>query len=189
MPQPNRSRTPVLATALTGLALLTVQTTAGAAAPTAPLPAERVKVLQAVVDCRKLTADAERLACFDRATAVLDEAEKPGEVVVVDQARVREVKRQAFGLTLPSLSLFGSGAAATRDEPIRQVDLVLASVRELAPGRYVFTTVEGATWLQLDGDMPVAPRKGDALVVTPGMLGSFFCKVNHRSAVRCKREN
>ena len=189
MPKPSRPSTPFLRALLAGLALVTLQTAAAAAATAPPLPAERAKVLQAVVDCRKLTADAERLACFDRATAVLDEAEKTGEVVVVDQARVREVKRQAFGLTLPSLSLFGGGTAATRDEPIRQVDLVLSGVRELAPGRYVLSTVEGATWLQLDGDMPVAPRKGDALVVTPGMLGSFFCKVNHQSAVRCKREN
>jgi hypothetical protein len=176
----------ITATVLAGVALLTVQTADGA--PAAALPAERVKVLQAVVDCRKLAVDAARLACFDQATAVLDEAEKTGEVVVVDQARVREVKRQAFGLALPSLSLFG-GRSATRDEPIKQVELSIAGVRELTPGRFVFTTVEGATWVQLDGDLPVAPRKGDPLVVVPGMLGSFFCKVSHQSAVRCKREN
>ena len=188
MTQMNRPASPILGTLLAGLTLVAAQAAYGApAAP--PLPAERVKVLQAVVDCRKLTADAERLACFDRATAVLDEAEKTGAVVVVDQARVREVKRQAFGLTLPSLSLFGGGSAATRDEPLKQVELSIDAVRELAPGRFVFTTVEGATWIQLDGDLPVAPRKGSPLVVTPGMLGRFFCKVGHQSAVRCKREN
>jgi len=189
MPKPSRPSTPFLRALLAGLALVTLQTAAAAAATAPPLPAERAKVLQAVVDCRKLTSDAERLACFDRATAVLDEAEQTGQVVVVDQAKLREVKRQAFGLALPSLSLFGGGNGATRDEPIKQVDLVLAGVRETAPGRFVFTTVEGATWVQMDGDLPIAPRKGDTLVVTPGMLGSFFCKVDHQSAVRCKREN
>ena len=87
MTQLNRPASPILGTLLAGLTLVAAQAASGA--PAAPsLPAERVKVLQAVVDCRKLTADAERLACFDRATAVLDEAEKTGAVVVVDQARV-----------------------------------------------------------------------------------------------------
>jgi len=189
MSQPSRPSNPFLRPLLAGLALVTLQTAAAAAATVPPLPAERAKVLQAVVDCRKLTSDTERLACFDRATAVLDEAEQTGQVVVVDQARVREVKRQAFGLTLPSLSLFGGGNGATRDEPIKQVDLTVAAVRETSSGRFVFTTAEGATWVQTDGDLPVTPRKGDTLVVTPGMLGSFFCKVNQQSAVRCRREN
>jgi hypothetical protein len=188
MTQLNRPASPIFGTLLAGLTLVAAQAASGA--PAAPsLPAERVKVLQAVVDCRKLTADAERLACFDRATAVLDEAEKTGAVVVIDQARVREVKRQAFGLSLPSLSLFGGGAGATRDEPIKQVELSLSAVREIAPGRFMFSTAEGATWVQLDGDLPVAPRKGGSLVVSPGMLGSFFCKVDHQPSVRCKREN
>jgi hypothetical protein len=159
------------------------------AAPQQPAAAERAHVLQSLVDCRRITADAARLACFDHATAVLDEAEKTGEVVVVDQSRVREVKRQAFGLTLPSLSLFSGNGGAAHDEPLKRVELTIDASREVEGGRYRITTTEGATWLQTDGDLAFPPRKGQSLVITPGMLGSFFCHVNNQPAVRCRREN
>ena len=150
---------------------------------------ERAKVLQSLVDCRRITGDADRLACFDRATAALDEAEKTGDVVVVDKAQVTAVKRQAFGLALPSLSLLHGSGGPVRDEPIRQVDLTIDGVRYAASGRFVLHTTEGATWDQTDGVLDFPPKQGQSLVVTPGMLGSFFCKVNGQSAVRCKREN
>jgi hypothetical protein len=146
----------------------------------------RAQVLQGVVDCRKLTADADRLACYDRTTAVLDEAEKKGDVVVVDKAQVREVRRQAFGFSLPSLTLFNREA---KDESLEQLDAVIDTVSENGMGRFIFTTTEGATWVQTDGDLPLAPKKGQSLTLKTGMLGSFFCKVNHQPAVRCKRQN
>jgi hypothetical protein len=151
-----------------------------------PSASERAKVLQTLVDCRKLTADAERLACYDRATTVLDEAEKKGEVVVVDQAQVREVRRQAFGFSLPSLTLFNR---ATKDDAIQKLEATIDVAREDAMGRFRITTTEGATWVQTDGDLNMPPKQGQSLIISPGMMGSFFCKVNHQAAVRCKREN
>ena len=175
------------------VALLTLAVAApalAAAAAPGPGPAERAKVLQSLMDCRRITGDADRLSCFDRATAALDEAEKTGDVVVVDKAQVTAVKRQAFGLSLPSLSLFrGSGAAAVHDDQIKQVDLTIDGVRFGASGHFVLHTTEGATWVQTDGVLDFPPQAGQALVVTPGMLGSYFCKVNGQSKVRCKREN
>ena len=155
------------------------------AAP-APSATERARVLQTLVDCRKLTADLDRLACYDQATTVLDEAEKKGEVVIVDQAQIRDVRRQAFGFALPSLSLF---KRTTRDDTIEKLEAIIDIAQENLYGRFRVTTTDGATWVQTDGDPSLSPRHGQTLTVTPGMMGSFFCKVNHQPAVRCKREN
>jgi hypothetical protein len=67
--------------------------------------------------------------------------------------------------------------------------MTIETSRELDSGRYRLTTTEGATWLQTDGEIAFPPRKGQSLVITPGMLGSFFCHVNKQPAVRCRREN
>jgi hypothetical protein len=61
------------------------------------------------VDCRKLTDNAARLACYDQAAAALDQAEAKGDVVVVDREQARKVRKQAFGFTLPSISIFAKG--------------------------------------------------------------------------------
>ena len=91
-----------LAVVLAACALGALPALAAAAPKSA---AERAKVLQQVVDCRKITDSAERLTCYDRSAQALDDAEKTGQVVVVDQAKAREIRRQSFGFSLPSLSV------------------------------------------------------------------------------------
>ena len=148
--------------------------------------AERAKVLQQVVDCRKITESADRLACYDRSTQALDDAEKTGQVVVVDQAQAREIRRQSFGLALPSLSFLNFAA---KGDGVDRLETEVQSAREYVDGRFVIQTADGAVWRQVDGDLLRAPKAGQSLVITPGALGSFFCHVDKQSAVRCKREN
>ena len=71
--------------------------------------ANRTAVSQAISDCRKLADRDARLDCYDKAANAFDEAQAQGQVVVVDRAQVREVKRQAFGFNMPSLNLFARG--------------------------------------------------------------------------------
>ncbi len=148
--------------------------------------AERAKVLQQVVDCRKITDAGERLACYDRSAQALDDAEKTGQVVVVDQAKAREIRRQSFGFALPSLSVLN---LAGNGDGVDRLETTIESARELSDGRFVIHTVDGATWRQVDGDLPRTPKAGQRFVVTPGALGSFFCHVDNQLGYRCKREN
>lgn len=158
--------------------------TAGAAAPKSA--AERAKVLQQVVDCRKITDSGERLACYDRTAQALDDAEKTGQVVIVDQAKVREIRRQSFGLALPSLSVLN---LVNKGDGVDRLETQIQSASEYADGRFLLHTVDGATWRQLDGDSVRTPKAGQKLVIAPGALGSFFCRVDNQSGYRCKRDN
>lgn len=162
--------------------------TADALAATPKSAAERAKVLQELVDCRKITDSTDRLACYDRSTQALDDAEKTGQVVIVDQAKARDIRRQSFGFSLPSLSVLNF-VPGGKGDGVDRLETKIESAQEFTVGRFLIRTVDGATWRQLDGDSVRPPKPGQSFVISPGMLGSFFCHVEKQPGYRCKREN
>ena len=57
---------------------IAVCATAAEAAKPVKLDPGRAAVVQALADCRKLTEDTARLACYDKAAGDLDQAESKG---------------------------------------------------------------------------------------------------------------
>ncbi len=172
-------------TLLTGL----VAATPLAAVRAAPATEQRrAAVLEALTLCRKDADSARRLACYDKAAGALDEAEAKGQVVVLDRDQVRTVKRQAFGLSLPSISLFSSRPGG--DERVDRVTYALKSAVQGGDGKWVFQTVEGASWVQTDDErLGSDPHAGSQMLVRHGALSSYFCKVDGQLALRCQRRN
>ena len=106
-------------TVASGLLGLALAATAGASYAAPPKPPGRAELVKELSACRAITDSTERLACFDKTAAALDEAQNKGEVVVVDRRQVQEVKREAFGFNLNSLSVFNkSGAKEAEDDSI-----------------------------------------------------------------------
>ncbi|WP_395671940.1 hypothetical protein [Phenylobacterium sp.] len=142
-------------------------------------------LVQQLTDCRKLTADAARLACFDAATAALAQAEAKGEIVVVDRAQAQAVQRQAFGFSLPSLSLFDRGPA---QGPVDSVTGKVAQARTDANGKWIVRLVEGGTWAQVDSATVMRPlRPGMEVRISRASLGSFQMSVGGQRAFRARR--
>lgn len=54
--------------------------------------------LEGLLACRSITNAEARLSCFDENTALLDTAQKSGEVVVVTKEDVARAERESFGL-------------------------------------------------------------------------------------------
>ncbi len=160
--------------------------TAFAAQPS-KLDLGRAAVMQGLSDCRKITEDASRLACYDKAAGALDQAESQGQVVVIDREQAKAVRRQAFGFNLPSLNIFSRGAAKS-DEGFDHLNLDIASVHHSSQGKWVFVATDGAVWRQTDSEeIADEPHPGSKLLVHNGALGSFFCKVDGQPQVRCER--
>ncbi len=178
-------RAPILALA----ALLLCSAAAPAGAATVKLEAKRAAVLDTLAACRKEASDAQRLACFDKAVAALDEAEAKGQVVVVDREQVAQVKRQAFGFSLPALSFFSARGGA--QENVDRVSYTLDHAGRTAAGLWVLTTTEGAVWMQTEGDEQLRPdpHKGSTLAVRHAALSSYFCNVDGQRAIRCNRQH
>lgn len=166
-----------------GLAALALGGSAMAAPPT--VEPGRAAVVQALSDCRRIADRDARLACYDKAADALDLAQDQGQVVVIDREQARAVRRQAFGFNIPSIKLFNRGP---KEEKVDRLSVKLAGAHRDADGNWAMTTVEDAVWRQTDGQSLLNdPRGGSTLDIRPGLMGSFFCKVDGQSAVRCAR--
>jgi hypothetical protein len=150
-----------------------------------PLPA--VPTYSDVLACRSIADPMKRLACFDKTVGTLAAAETSGDVVVINRAKVEEVKRQAFGL--PNLDALKAFEIHTKAKPIERIGFVIANAHQNAEGRWVVTSKDGQVWVQIDSaDVYPEPAAGRSAVVYRGMIGSFFLKVGTDSAFRVKRE-
>ena len=113
--------------ACTVLAAAGICSVAGAAPKPAPTNAP---VVQAVVDCRKIEDSAQRLACYDASVDALNAAQRSGDLVTLDRKQRQAVRKQAFGFTLPALSMFDTG-----EHEVDSIDETLASASQGVGGR------------------------------------------------------
>jgi hypothetical protein len=169
-------------------ALLLCGLTLAAPASAAPPPAlPPVPSYSDVLACRSIADPMQRLACFDKTVGTLAAAETSGDVVVINRAKVEEVKRQAFGL--PNLDALKAFELHSKAKPLEKISFVIASVRQNANGRWIVTSPDGQVWVQIDSaDVYPEPTAGRTAVVSRASLGSFFLKVGTDSAFRVRRE-
>ncbi|MET0274135.1 MAG: hypothetical protein ABW360_14205 [Phenylobacterium sp.] len=173
---------------LGGGVLLICATVAGGttAAPAGLSAGARAQVLQSLTDCRKLSDNAARLACYDTAAASLEQAEAKGDIVVVDREQARKVRRQAFGFALPSLALFEKGE---KQEEIDNATGAVAAARQSASRRWVIRLEDGAVWTQVDAtELFVDPKAGDPVRIRKAAMGSYLMVVGKNPAIRARRE-
>ena len=162
------------------LAILAAGDVSAAGAPT------RAPAMQSVLDCRALTDGVQRLACFDNAVGAMASAEKSGDLVTIDREQRRAVRRQAFGLTLPSLAMFDKGE---KPEETNRIAVTLAAAARNGSGKWVFTLDDGAIWRQIDdSELEPPPRPGVKAVIRRAALGSYMIHLEG-SAIRVHRDN
>lgn len=167
-----------------------------ALAQSKPNEKQRAAVLQAVLDCRAQKDPDQRLKCYDEASARLDQAEASGQVVVVDREQARQVRREIFGLQLPSLEVFGragrglAGLAGGGDEEgVDRISGVLKHATPGANGRWTFELESGAVWRSIEAvDFAIEPRPGAKVTIRKASLGSFMMKIDTRPAFKAHRD-
>ena len=156
-----------------------------------PLPTtgqQRPEAFEAVVRCRAISGDAERLRCFDAAAAAMEQAAERHDLVVIDRQQVRATRRTLFGIELPRLPFFGGGDEDKQDE-VSQIDGVVSSAVQEGNGRWVVVLQDGGTWAQVDDNViAVRPRAGAKVLIKRAALGSYMMRVNNQPGVRVKRQ-
>lgn len=171
-----------LAAAVFGLAAL-----AGAGAQAQPKAEGRAALLQNLLDCRKVADDQARLACFDAQAGAIDQAEAKGDIVVVDREQVRTVRRQAFGFTLPSMSMFERGEDP---EEVGSVSLKIESARRQGDGKWLFVLEGGQVWRQIDTtELTRTPKPGGTANIKRAMMGSYKLNIGGATAIRVHRDD
>lgn len=167
------------------LALVAVAPASAGYAQT-PASPPRPEVLDRVVACRQITAETARLACYDAAVGSLDQAQRQGDVVVVDRNQVREARRQLFGFSLPSVTLFDQGE---RPEAVESIETTLVRAGLVGDNKWVFTLADQSVWRQIDSErVNFRNRPGEAVRVRRAALGSYLLTVGSSRAVRVRRQ-
>jgi hypothetical protein len=167
-----------------GVALMALAL-AGSAVAADPKSEPRAAIVQKLTDCRKIADNAQRLACYDEAAAAFDQAEAKGDVVVVDREQARKVRKQAFGFTLPSISIFEKGEAK---EDLDQNDGVVAYARQDGAGHWVIKLEDGAVWAQ-NGveELFKSPKPGMKVHIRKAALGSYMMVIDNQGGVKAHR--
>lgn len=135
-------------------------------------------------ECQGLSADEQRLACYDERMAALRAAAKSGEVVIMERAQVDAAKRAVFGLSTPNFpAMFGGDA-------IESLETTLERATATANGAWIFHLADGSTWRQIDNTRVANPRtrQGEEVRVRKAALGSYFLNLGSNRAVRVRRE-
>lgn len=150
-----------------------------------PKPDSRAAIVRKLTDCRKIADDKARLACYDDTAAAFDQAEAKGDIVIVDREQARKVRRQAFGFSMPSITLFEKGET---QEELENVTGVLASAARARSGAWVFTLEDGAVWSQIaTEELFKTPKPGMKVKIRKASLGSFMLQLDNQSAIRVRR--
>jgi len=152
-------------------------------------PNDRIPaVLTAVTDCRTITDDKARLACFDGAAAALITATTAHDIVVFDREAVQATRRGLFGFTIPKLPFFNGGKNDDAPE-FQTLDAVVQTARSVGYGMWRLTLDDGAVWTTSEEIVRRQPRAGSKVHIVKAALGSYFITVDSGSTVRAKREN
>ncbi|WP_380872727.1 hypothetical protein [Sphingomonas sp. DBB INV C78] len=170
------------------------------AAPALSFAAEqregRPAIFQKLVDCRAIADDGQRLACYDAQVAALDSAEANKDVVVVDKGQIKKAKKTLFGLSLPTLDIFGGGSDEKKDEAQQEeVTEIETTIKSAAPlkgttDRWVIIIEDGARWVQTESKrLNRSPKPGMPIKIRKATLGSYFANVDGQPAIRMRREN
>ena len=151
-----------------------------------PPKIDQAAVVKAVTECRKLADGPQRLACYDAAVAKMDEAQAKGDLVTVDREQRSTIRRQAFGLTLPSLTIFDKGEKA-EDISVQTFKVEGASMNR--DGQWIIRLEGGQVWRQIDNNSLFnSPHAGSEAVVRKGALGSFAMKIDGQQQIKVHRD-
>lgn len=156
-----------------------------ASAAPAERKANRPELFTKLIDCRAITENTQRLACYDAATRALDEAEKTKDLVVVDRKEIRETKRSLFGFALPKIGLFSGDRDDDKDE-IKEVASTVESTRQAGGNWSIRLANDGGTWEAISG-LSYPPRVGDKVKISKASMGSYLGQVGLSRGVRFRR--
>lgn len=149
---------------------------------------ERPEVVNKVFACKDITESQARLECYDSSVDDLLKATDANEIVVADQAQIKEAKRGLFGLRLPNLKIFGNGNDG--DDADTKITANIVRVGKQGRRKWIMVLDNGARWVQTDTKrLSRDPRKGSEIVIRNAAAGSFLANIDGQTAIRVRRIN
>ena len=158
--------------------------TSAAADARKPVSSATPATMQRLLACRSIQDGAQRLACFDRETAAVDQAIGKRDLVMIDKARATQAKRSLFGFAIPDFGgLFGGG-----EDDVKEITSTVTSFSHNAYTGWTIKLADGSTWGQTDdAQLGLPPAKGQKVVVHRGSFGAFYLRLNGQPGYKVKR--
>ncbi len=179
---------------LLGVALIPAAACALPSAAAAQDAAENAANDPAIVErmrqCSAIAGDGERLRCFDNVSARLLAEFDRGQVRLVRTEEIEKTRRNAFGFSLPTITLFGG-----KDKDGEEVDALdtlnstITRVARIGQDSWRITIAEGdAVWEVRDAPARFRePKVGDSVEFERAALGSYWVRVNGRMGTKGSR--
>ena len=138
--------------------------------------------VQQLMNCRTIAAADQRLACYDREAAAMQQAIANQDLFMVDKEKARAAGRSLFGFSIPNFAgLFGSNGE------VSQIDGTIKSAGRNADGGWLITLNDGSVWTQTDDWPGLDARPGKKVIVKRGVLGSFWLSIPGQNGIKVKR--
>jgi hypothetical protein len=157
-------------------------TSAGAKAPPPQSP-----LVTALDQCRTITDPTQRLACFDKTSAILVAAARSGQVSVVDRGQLREARRSLFGFAMPKLPFFAGDESA--NDVADEIETTIKSAGSIGYGKFRIVLAQGnAVWETTETSISLRdPKPGQKISIKRGPMGSYFVRINGQRSVKGRR--
>lgn len=138
--------------------------------------------LDALNQCSRVTAESQRLACFEDGLRQLREMRSSGQIQIIVREDELKAAEANFGKSQP--------AQPRTVEPPQRLESTIQSSSVNSNGKRIYTLANGSIWEQTDQNPArITPRIGTAVVVRPGALGSYFIQVGNAPEIRVRRIN
>jgi hypothetical protein len=160
------------------IALVTAAVAVCAALGSSPVRAATGSLNEALRKCAAITADDERLACFDAAAKRL-EAPTPA----TPPARTPE---EQFGA--PKAPPPPAADKPPEPPPIDRIDATVAAVAKRPNGELVVTLSNGQVWAQVPSGTTFRLNVGDEVSISRGMFGSYILSTEAKRSIKVTRQ-
>ncbi len=149
--------------------------------------AQTPDILSDLYQCKTLSDNAARLACYDEKVGRVETAQETGELVAIDREAAEEIQRESIGFNIPSLPKINIFNRVNKDKatPRAKVEfdgatLNIKSTRIKADGKMRFYMDNGQIWDQSDTRRmrPFNKSAENTLVIEKAALGSFLARIN-----------
>lgn len=151
--------------------------------------------LNAIYACASIVDNTERLACFDKNVPIIKVKEEKKEIITLDEKGVKEIERDSFGFSLPSLPKLGILKSKSEKSKSEKSNTQYFKVKSISNSRkgVTITMENDHVWRQINGDIGKIPKGTLTAKVKRGTVGTFFISLKNedgkssRKGARFKR--
>ena len=160
--------------------------------------AQTPDILNKLYACKTITDAAARLECYDLNTGAVESAQETGELITIDKAEARKIRKESFGFNIPSLPQLGlfkrsetsKNSDVSKNKDFEAISANIKSAKKSATGRHTFTLDNGQVWAQTQSARVPTIRKKRTytMKIRRAAMGSYIGIINDTGAgIRLKR--